>query len=158
MKWLYPAMALVFAAHAQAQEHGVDLTALANYANQVRPGFITRNNTPPENPITDAGATLGRVLFYDKRLSRNDTVSCSSCHQQAHAFSDGAIASMGVGGATARHAPRLVNARFATERHFFWDKRAPTLENLATQPSRARMRWASAARMATRPSRTCSGS
>src|SRR3954466_1696480 len=46
------------------------------------------DNTPRENPITDAGATLGRVLFYDTRLSASNTVSCSSCHQQSHAFSD----------------------------------------------------------------------
>ena len=46
------------------------------------------DNTPTDNPITDAGATLGRVLFYDTRLSANDTVSCSSCHVQKPAFAD----------------------------------------------------------------------
>jgi hypothetical protein len=38
------------------------------------------DNPPPANPVTDAGATLGLVLFYDTRLSANDTISCGSCH------------------------------------------------------------------------------
>ena len=45
------------------------------------------DNTPAGNPTTDAGAALGRVLFYDTRLSANDTVSCGSCHQQRYGFS-----------------------------------------------------------------------
>ena len=44
-----------------------------------------------QNPITDKGATLGRVLFYDKNLSRNNTVSCSSCHQQAFGSMAGSV-------------------------------------------------------------------
>lgn len=114
----------------------VDLTNLANYANQSKPIYITRTNTPVSNPITDAGATLGRVMFYDKRLSRNSTVSCASCHQQANAFGDTATASTGVNGATGRHSMRLVNAGFATESRFFWDERAATLEAQTTQPVR----------------------
>ncbi len=118
----------------QAQGGVLDLTTLANYANQPRPIYIIRDNTTAGNEITDAGATLGRVLFYDKRLSRDNTVSCSSCHQQAHAFGDGSTASAGVAGATGRHSMRLVNARFGAEDHFFWDKRAATLEAQTSQP------------------------
>ena len=123
------------ALHAQA---GVlDLTQLADYASQPVPAYILRDNTPGApnpNPITDAGATLGRVLFYDKRLSRNATISCSSCHQQAHAFGDGAVASTGVAGQTGRHSMRLVNSHFSAERRFFWDERAASLEQQTTQP------------------------
>jgi cytochrome c peroxidase len=129
-------VALQFAPQLQAQDGVIDLAALENYADQGKPPYIQKDNTPPGNQISNAGATLGRVLFYDKRLSRNDTVSCSSCHQQAHAFSDSAIASLGVAGLTARHTPRLPNARFGTEVHFFWDERALTLENQTTQPIR----------------------
>jgi cytochrome c peroxidase len=125
-----------------AEEGVIDLAALPNYARQTKPSYIFNDNTPvatgpnaQPNPITNTGATLGRLLFYDKRLSRNDTVSCSSCHHQDHAFGDPAIASAGVGGMTPRHAMRLVNARFAEPR-FFWDDRAPTLENQASQPLR----------------------
>ncbi|MEQ1858628.1 MAG: cytochrome c peroxidase [Chthoniobacteraceae bacterium] len=111
----------------------VDLTALVNYANQPIPAYITEDNTTG-NPITDKGATLGRVLFYDKRLSRNDTIACASCHSQARAFSDTATASSGVNGTTGRHSMRLINARFATEVRFFWDERAANLEAQTTQP------------------------
>ena len=117
-------------------ENGVIyLGALPNYANQGKPAFNLPDNTPPGNEITNTGATLGRLLFYDKRLSRNNTVSCSSCHQQDHAFSNPVVASTGVAGMTNRHAMRLVNARFSEPR-FFWDDRAPSLENLVTQPIR----------------------
>ena len=126
-----------FLAHAQVGTPGVvDLTKLANYANQSKPVYVTRTNTPVGNPITDAGATLGRVMFYDKRLSRNSTVSCSSCHQQANAFGDTRIASTGVNGTTGRHSMRLINSGFATESRFFWDERAATLEAQTTQPVR----------------------
>jgi len=53
----------------------IDLDNLAKYANQTIPAYITKDNTSG-NPITDKGATLGRVLFYDKNLSVNNTVSC----------------------------------------------------------------------------------
>lgn len=121
---------------ARAGDGVLDLTMLGNYAGQLRPAYITRNTTTAGNPITDRGATLGRVLFHDKRLSRNSTISCSSCHQQQHAFGDTAIASGGVNGTTGRHSMRLINARFANETRFFWDERAATLEAQTTQPVR----------------------
>ena len=111
----------------------IDLVNLANYANQTIPAYITKDNTIG-NPITDKGATLGRVLFYDTNLSSNNTISCSSCHIQANAFGDLAIASDGVNGTTTRHSMRLVNSRFSNENKFFWDERAATLEAQTTQP------------------------
>ena len=118
----------------QAGDGVLDLTHLANYANQTRPAYITKNNTTAGNAVTDKGATLGRVLFHDKRLSKTNTISCSSCHAQSAAFGDTATASTGVNGTTGRHGMRLVNARFATETKFFWDERAATLEAQTTQP------------------------
>lgn len=111
----------------------INLDNLANYANQSIPNYITKDNTNG-NIITNAGATLGRVLFYDKNLSADNSLSCSSCHKQAFAFSDTTRASQGVNGTTGRHAMRLINARFAREVHFFWDERATTLEDQTTQP------------------------
>lgn len=111
----------------------IDLDNLANYANQSIPGYITKDNTAG-NPITDEGATLGRILFYDKNLSSNNTISCSSCHQQENAFSDINVASNGVNGTTGRHSMRLINSRFAVENKFFWNERAATLEFQTTQP------------------------
>ncbi len=111
----------------------IDLDNLFNYANQEIPSYITRDNTG-SNALDDKIATLGRVLFYDKSLSEDNTISCSSCHQQAFAFSDPAVQSPGVAGVTGRHSMRLINARFAEEVHFFWDERAATLEQQVTQP------------------------
>jgi cytochrome c peroxidase len=119
---------------ATAGEKILDLTNPPNYANQAVPAYITKDHTPPDNEITDLGATLGRVLFHDKRLSRNDTISCSSCHRQDRAFGDPATASLGVAGTTGRHSMRLVNARFSTEGKFFWDERAASVEAQVTQP------------------------
>jgi|GEM_PF-200620 len=113
----------------------IDLNNLDNYANQTIPNYITKDNTPADNPITDAGATLGRVLFYDVALSSTDTKACASCHLQEFAFSDPAVASVGHnGGTTGRHAMRLSHSRFGTEANFFWDERAASLEAQSTEP------------------------
>jgi cytochrome c peroxidase len=86
-------------------------------------GLIAGDNTPAGNPITDAGATLGRVLFYDRRLSVNDRVSCASCHQQRFGFSDTARFSRGFAGAlTPRHSMALAYARVYPNGRFFWDE------------------------------------
>ncbi len=93
------------------------------------------DNTPIDNPITDAGATLGRVLFYDKKLSANASISCASCHQAEHGFSDPNVLSEGFeGGLTRRHSMSIVNARFYAEGKFFWDERAETLEEQVLMP------------------------
>ena len=90
---------------------------------------IEYDNTPIDNQITDAGATLGRVLFYDKKLSANGSVSCASCHKAEHGFSDPEILSEGFDGEhTRRHSMGIVNARFYAGGQFFWDERAATLE------------------------------
>lgn len=137
MKKIFPLVAALqslLVAAGPAQNGVLDLTELANYANQPVPSYISRDNTPAANPLTDAGATLGRILFYDQRLSRNDSVSCSSCHSQSHAFSDPPAASTGVAGTTGRHAMRLINARFGQDVRFFWDERAASLETQTSQP------------------------
>jgi cytochrome c peroxidase len=117
-----------------AQDGVVDLAALPNYAHQGHPDYIAHDNTPDENPLSDIGATLGRILFYDKRLSRNNTISCASCHQQAHGFGDASIASTGVAGKTGRHAMRASNIKFGSEPNYFWDERVTFLENQITDP------------------------
>ena len=114
----------------------IDFDALPNYANQDIPNYITKDNTPTSNPITNDGAVLGRVLFYDTNLSVDNTVACASCHIQSEAFGDSNRASIGINGSTSRHSMRLVNNRFANGNAFFWDKRAATLEAQTTQPIR----------------------
>ena len=93
------------------------------------------DNTPADNPVTDAGATLGRVLFYDTRLSAHNTVSCGSCHVQAHAFADPSRFSKGFKGElTDRHALNLVNLRYHPRARFFWDERGGNLEAMVLLP------------------------
>lgn len=99
------------------------------------PAVQATDNTPAFNPVTDAGATLGRVLFYDKKLSENYTIACASCHQQQHGFSDTSTFSTGfVGGLTTRNSMGLSSARYYARGHFFWDERAATLEDQTLQP------------------------
>lgn len=112
-----------------------------NYAAPALPAHLTaapigaQRNTPPDNPVTDWGATLGRVLFYDRLLSVNQAIACASCHVQSRGFSDPAVLSRGfMGGLTGRHSMGLVNAAFYPNGRFFWDERAATLEDQVLQP------------------------
>ena len=108
---------------------------LALPAHLLTPVIVAQNNTPADNPVTDAGATLGRVLFYDKRLSANNTISCASCHQAAHGCSDPTRVSTGfAGGQTGRNSMGLTSARYYPRRSFFWDERAATLEDQVLMP------------------------
>jgi cytochrome c peroxidase len=101
------------------------------YDNNLR----REDNTPGANQISDNGATLGRVLFYDKQLSANNTISCASCHDQSKSFSDPDKLSTGFeGGLTGRNSMSLVNARFYENGRFFWDERAATLEDQVLLP------------------------
>jgi cytochrome c peroxidase len=96
------------------------------------------DNTPDGNPVTDAGATLGRVLFFDTALSRTGTLSCASCHLGSAGFADTARFSTGVPGTPNARAisMRLVNLRFFRPGRGFWDQRARSLEELSTLPIR----------------------
>jgi cytochrome c peroxidase len=115
------------------------------YANiELPPHFAEpgRNddNTPVDNLLTDDGATLGRVLFYERRLSANNTTSCASCHVQTHAFADSRPFSKGFHGATTdRRAMPLVNLRYYQRARFFWDERAGNLEEMVLQPIQNRI-------------------
>lgn len=93
------------------------------------------DNTPQNNPITDHGATLGRVLFYDRGLSVDGTTSCASCHQQKFAFTDDKRLSVGFNGrAVFRNSMSLVNLRYYPRGRFFWDERAESLEAQVLMP------------------------
>lgn len=111
-----------------------------NYSNVSFPAHIAaalaaNDNTPAANPITDNGATLGRVLFYDKNLSFNKTINCASCHKQEHGFTDDAQFSKGFeGGLTGRNSMNLLNVRFYKSGKMFWDERSLTLEEQVKQP------------------------
>ena len=106
-----------------------------NQPNNGGGAVIDSDNSLANNQVTNAGATLGRVLFYDKNLSQNRTVACASCHNQANGFTDPKILSDGfAGGKTRRHSMSLTNARFYQRGRFFWDERAATLEEQVLMP------------------------
>lgn len=70
---------------------------------------------PPDNPLTSAKIELGRYLFYDTRLSGNDTQACATCHRQARAFTDGRARAVGsTGQVHPRGSMSLVNVAFAS--------------------------------------------
>jgi cytochrome c peroxidase len=132
----YTALVSCFSFLLSVQGEVLNLVEPPNYAAQSVPDFIRRDNSHPDNPITNLGALLGRVLFYDRRLSSSDQVSCGSCHQQQHAFSDPDDFSKGVNGITQRRSMRLINVRFSNEHQMFWDERARDIETQTTMPIR----------------------
>jgi len=88
---------------------------------------------PPGNPLTAPKVDLGKKLYFDPRLSRDNTVSCATCHDPREGFAEHDAVSTGVGGAKGvRNAPTVLNAAFLREQ--FWDGRAATLEDQALQP------------------------
>jgi cytochrome c peroxidase len=88
---------------------------------------------PDENPLTRAKIDLGRRLFRDKRLSSDGSMACASCHDPARAFTNGETVARGVSGRRGtRNVPTIVNRAWG--RSFFWDGRAPTLEDQVLQP------------------------
>ena len=119
----------------------IDFANVASYAPAALPAYYDQtvaalDNTPADNALDNRIATLGRVLFYDRRLSTNDTTSCASCHQQQFGFTDNRRFSTGISGAafTSAHAMRLGNVRYWQPGSMFWDRRAASVELQASQP------------------------
>lgn len=88
---------------------------------------------PEDNPVTVEKIALGRQLFNDRRLSRDRSIACASCHDPDRGFSSAAAVNRGVFGRRGtRNAPALINRAWG--RSFFWDGRAATLEEQVLQP------------------------
>jgi cytochrome c peroxidase len=88
---------------------------------------------PPDNPYSADKVELGRLLYFDKRLSADNTVACATCHAPEHGFTDGAAVSTGIGGQKGgRSAPTTINRAYSLAQ--FWDGRAATLEEQAKGP------------------------
>src|SRR3989454_821698 len=77
---------------------------------------------PEENPLTAENIEMGRRLFFDRRLSRDGSVACSSCHDRSVRFPMGAVATGAFGRQGRRNAPGIVNRGYG--RLFFWDGRS----------------------------------
>lgn len=91
---------------------------------------------PADNPYSPAKAALGKMLFFDTRLSRDKNLSCASCHNPSFGWEVPFAQAIGAGGKPlGRHAPTALNQ--AWSRHLFWDGRAPSLEAQARGPIEA---------------------
>lgn len=88
---------------------------------------------PNDNPYTPEKAELGRILFFDKRLSADNTIACATCHSPQYAFTDSMPVSIGIRQQKGtRSAPTVINRAYSLAQ--FWDGRAPTLEEQAKGP------------------------
>lgn len=119
----------------------IDFAHVANYAAPSLPAYFDEtvaalDNAPAPTPADDRVATLGRVLFYDLRLSTNNRAACASCHQQAIGFTDSMRFSNGISSAatTEAHSMRLGNIRYWQPGTAFWDRRAGSVEEQVSKP------------------------
>jgi cytochrome c peroxidase len=116
------------------REEAIDpvLAAPTPYTLVVPAGFPTPV-IPADNPLTNEGVALGRMLFYETKLSSNGTMSCGSCHQQNKAFTDGLAKAVGVDGiANPRGTMSLANVMWSNT--LTWDGAFPTLDAQAHKP------------------------
>lgn len=98
------------------------------------PWYIKNHYTEPtDNQTTEEGITLGEMLFNEKALSADNSISCSVCHDPKKAFADGLVVSKGINGILApRNAPGLLNV--GLQRKLFWDGRDTSLEQQSLHP------------------------
>jgi cytochrome c peroxidase len=97
------------------------------------PSHFPKMAIPLDNLLTEQGVELGRRLFYDKRLSGDNSMSCAACHSPQSSFSDGNQFSIGIDGlAGTRQSMALVNLGY--QKFFFWDGRAKSLEEQILEP------------------------
>ena len=88
---------------------------------------------PPDNPQTDPKVALGRQLFFDPRLSADDTISCATCHEPEHAWANHNAVDIGIQGKKGtRNSGTILDAAYMDVQ--FWDGRAKTLEEQALGP------------------------
>jgi cytochrome c peroxidase len=110
-----------------------DINPNATPFNLIIPPFFPPMDIPPSNPLTVEGVALGRYLFWEKKLSGNNTMSCGSCHLPSHGFADPNQFSTGISGEIGtRQAMALINLGWA--RDYFWDGRAKSLEEQIAEP------------------------
>ena len=127
MRCFFPFSALVLAA-------GLTVPALGSDSQLGKPPLgLKPLPIPADNPLTADKVELGKQLYFDKRLSRDDTISCASCHDPKKGWSNGEAFATGVRGQVGgRSAPTIINAAYSDLQ--FWDGRALALEGQALGP------------------------
>ncbi|QDT39825.1 cytochrome c peroxidase [Stratiformator vulcanicus] len=122
----------VVALREKAETETEQLRALQAVALEVPLG-LSSPPVPGDNPLTEAKVELGKQLFFDKRLSRDNSISCADCHNPTAGWSERRMKSVGIEGRMAtRNSPTVVNAVY--HRFLFWDGRSPSLEHQAGGP------------------------
>lgn len=117
--------------HSCENDEGIDMSS--TYVTLSVPDHFPTPAIPADNPLTEEKIALGRMLFFDPILSKDSTISCSSCHLPGQAFSDPRQFSEGVNQAIGiRNSPALVNLVYG--KRFFWDGANPSLEEQAIHP------------------------
>ena len=103
------------------------------FALKVPLGLDTHIPVPDDNPLNPETVALGRKLFFDKRLSKDNSIACATCHDPKRAFTDEHPRAKGINGQIGpRRSPRILNRAWG--KSFFWDGRSPTLEDQVVQP------------------------
>lgn len=103
------------------------------FALKVPLGLDTHVPVPDDNPLTAETVALGRKLFFDKRLSKDNSLACATCHDPKRAFTDEHPTAKGINNQIGpRRSPRILNRAWG--KSFFWDGRAATLEDQVVQP------------------------
>ncbi len=135
----------LFSPAARAQDRPrlpVDRLPIRLLGDAVPLGLSEDRQVPDDNRLTESRVALGRRLFFDPILSGDQSVSCATCHDPAHAFSSPDPVAIGVADARGRrHSPALLNRTYGTS--FFWDGRAATLEEQALLPIANKLEMAS---------------
>ncbi len=125
---------LAGAAQAQTAAPAKEVLRSGNYSLELPLGLkLDGAYIPENNPLSTAKVELGKLLYFDSRLSKDNTISCASCHNPYHGFADPAPTSKGVGGALGgRNSPTVINRLYSKGQ--FWDGRAADLEEQAKGP------------------------
>lgn len=97
-------------------------------------GGLSVPNIPSDNPLTEEGVSLGRKLFYEKRLSADNTLACGGCHKQSLGFSDSAQFSIGIDGLPGKRQAMVAFNTLWHSNEFFWDGRAHLLRDQSLLP------------------------
>ena len=111
----------------------LSVSAVAAHEPSRLQGLDLFRPVPDDNPLTPIKVDLGRRLFSERRLSRDGSKACVSCHDPGRAFTNGEQFGQGVAGARGtRNVPALLNRAWGQS--YFWDGRAATLEDQVLQP------------------------
>ena len=114
---------------------GLSLSLSEGYASSLKSNYQRPASIPfpADNPYTVEKAALGKMLFFDPRLSKNRNMTCATCHNPSFGWEDATKTSVGAqNSALDRHSPTILNQAWG--KSFFWDGRAATLEEQAKGP------------------------